>query len=49
MLILSVIDYDSPVAVTALLFITSLSAAHAGVVVDAILVIQSRRDSLLGS
>ena len=51
MLILFLFDYESasPMVVVGLLVIASLSMAFSNVVVDAILVIQARRDPLLGS
>ena len=42
-------EYESAVAVTGLLTCASLSMAFSNVVVDAILVVQARRDPRLGS
>ena len=49
MIILFMMEYESAVAVTGLLTCASLSMAFSNVVVDAILVVQARRDPRLGS
>lgn len=49
MLTLFLLESDDPVVVVLLLFAASFSMAFSNVVVDAILVIQSRKDSELGS
>jgi MFS family permease len=42
-------DHDNPLEVVLYLFITSLSMAFSNVVIDAILVVQARKDPELGS
>jgi len=49
MLILFLNEYESALAVTLFLTITSTSVAFSGVVTDSILVIQSRRDPRVGA
>jgi len=49
MLTLVFYDYDSAVVVTSLLFVASLSMAFSNVVIDAVLVVQARKDPYLGS
>jgi MFS-type transporter involved in bile tolerance (Atg22 family) len=49
MLSLVLYDYESAMVVTMLLFTASLSMAFSNVVVDAILVVQARKDPYLGS
>jgi len=49
MLSLVLYDYESALVVTMLLFAASLSMAFSNVVVDAILVVQARKDPYLGS
>lgn len=49
MLLIFLLEPDDPLVVVLLLFTASLSMAFSNVVVDAILVVQARRDSDLGS
>jgi MFS-type transporter involved in bile tolerance (Atg22 family) len=49
MLLLFTIEPEDPIAAVMLLFTASLSMAFSNVVVDAILVVQARKDSELGS
>jgi len=49
MLALFFYDYDESSIVTLLLFLTSFSSAFSDVVFDALIVVQSRKDVLLGS
>lgn len=49
MLTLFFYDYDDATIVTLLLFLTSFASAFSDVVFDALIVVQSRKDVVLGS
>lgn len=49
MLTLTLYNYESAVVVTSLLVVASLAQAFSNVVLDAILVVQARKDPYLGS